>query len=152
MNKALRFLLPDWARPENPILQYELAHAKQPASRRRTLADWRIGWLVIALLMTVSLLLPFTMIAVSGGIGLLISVAVKDRVYIVMAQVTLVLAQAALAVGTHLAVSQVLRGSLRLSDGALFALFLGYSGLGDWGLLFAQLGSLGEIWALVYPI
>lgn len=284
MNKALRFLLPDWARPENPILQYELAHAKQPASRRRrfvqllvialmlgvpghlyathihdapagsisdlawrslyfptllvqvatavtalslgigsvgqersrqtwdhlratavgasltlrtrwiailyrlrapllaillvrlilliamlydlaafgglyvemlsrnatpTLADWRIGWLVIALLMTVSLLLPFTMIAVSGGIGLLISVAVKDRVYIVMAQVTLVLAQAALAVGTHLAVSQVLRGSLRLSDGALFALFLGYSGLGDWGLLFAQLGSLGEIWALV---
>jgi len=35
MNKALRFLLPDWARPENPILQYELAHAKQPASRRR---------------------------------------------------------------------------------------------------------------------
>ncbi len=285
MNKALRFLLPDWARPENPILQYELAQAKQPASRRMrfvqllvialmlglpghlyathihdaptaghisdlawrslyfptllvqvvtaatalslgigsvgqersrqtwdhlratavgasltlrtrwiailyrlrapilaillvrlilligmlydltafgglyvemlsgnatpTLADWRIGLLVIALMMAVSLLLPLTMIAASGGIGILISVAVKDRVYIVMAQVTLVLAQVALAVGLHLAVSQVLLGSIRLSDSALFALFLGYSSFGDWGLLFAQLGSLGEIWALV---
>ena len=34
MKQVRRFLLPDWARPEHLILQYELAHSKQPASRR----------------------------------------------------------------------------------------------------------------------
>ena len=285
MNKVLRFLLPDWARPEHPILQYELAHPNQPAPRRtrfvqlliialmlgvpgylyaahiyvaptqghisdlawrslyfptllvqvvtamtalslgigavgqersrhtwdylrttaagasltlRTrwiailyrlrapilaillvrlillvgilydltafgglyaemlsknitpaLADWRIGLLVISLMMTVSLLLPLTMIAAAAAVGILISVAVKDRAYIITAQVILVLAQIALAAGALLAVSQALAGNVKLSDGALFTLFLGYSSFGDWGLLFAQLGSLGKIWALV---
>lgn len=113
------------------------------------LVDWRIGLLAVSLIIAVNVLLPFTMIAAFAGFGILISVIVKDRAYILTARVMLVLAQIALAVGMLLAVSQVFRGSIELPDGLLFVLFLGYSSFGDWGLLFAQLGSLGEIWSLV---
>lgn len=111
--------------------------------------DWRIGLLVISLIMTLNILLPLTMIASSAGIGILISVAIKDRAYMVAIQVILTIFQILVTAGLLIALSQVLSGTLDLSDEALFALVLGYSSFGDWGLLFAQLGSVGEIWAIV---
>jgi len=114
-----------------------------------TIPDWRIGLLVVAIIMTLNILLPLTMIASSAGIGILISVAVKERAYTVTAQVILSFFQVAVTVGLLIALSQFLAGTLDLPDEALFALVLGYSSFGDWGLLFAQLGSVGEIWAIV---
>ena len=111
--------------------------------------DWRIGLLAIALIMAASLLLPLTVPGVFAGLGLLISVAIKDRTYRLTVQVMLVTAHITLTVGLLLAVSQVLSGGIRLSDNALFVLFLGYGGFGDGALLLTQLGSLDEIWALV---
>ncbi len=111
--------------------------------------DWRIGLLVIALIMTLNILLPLTMIASAAGIGILISVAIKERAYTVATQVILTSFQVIVTVGLLIALSQFLSGALELSDEALFALVLGYSSFGDWGLLLAQLGSVGEIWAIV---
>lgn len=111
--------------------------------------DWRIGLLVISLIMTVNILLPITMIASSAGIGILISVAVKERAYTIVAQVILSFFQIMVTLGLLIALSQFLSGALDLSNEAIFALVLGYSSFGDWGLLFAQLGSVGEIWTIV---
>lgn len=111
--------------------------------------SWHYGLIVIALLMTINLLLPLTMIASSAGIGILISVAIKDRAYSGTIQIILVFLQLAVTIGLIIGISQFLSGGLELPDEALFALFLAHSSFGDWGLLFAQLGSVGEIWAIV---
>lgn len=113
------------------------------------LPDPRLGLLVVSLIMTVNILLPLTMIASAASIGILISVAIQNRSYAITVQVILTFFQVAVVVGLLVAITQVLIGQLTLPDEALFALFLGYSSFGDWGLLLAQLGSAGEIWSLV---
>ena len=111
--------------------------------------DPRIGLVVIALIMTMSLLLPITMIASSAGIGILVSVIFKDRSYSATIQVLLTAFQL-FVIGALLAgVTQFMMGQLTLSDGASFALFMAYAGFGDWGLLLLQLGTAGEVWVIV---
>lgn len=109
----------------------------------------RIGLVMIALMMTANILVPLTMIASSVAIGILLSVAINNRAYSVTAQVILVFFQLMMTIGLLIAISQLLQGQLELSDGARFAVFMGYSSFGDWGLLLAHLGTAGEIWMLV---
>jgi hypothetical protein len=112
-------------------------------------ADARIGLVVLVFIMTATMLLPITMIASSAGIGLLISVGIKNRTYSATLQAILILIQLLVTIGLLIALSQFLLGQLDLTGSALFTLFMGYSSFGDWGLLFLQLGSVGEIWAIV---
>jgi hypothetical protein len=112
-------------------------------------ADARIGLVVLAFIMTASILLPITMIGFSASVGILISVGIKDRTYSATLQAIFTFVQLLIIIGLLIATSQFLMGQLTLSDSALLALFMGYSSFGDWGLLFLQLGSVGEIWAIV---
>jgi hypothetical protein len=99
--------------------------------------------------MTLNILLPLTMIAFATGLGILISVMVHTRIYAVTAQIFLTMLQLITTIGMGLALSQTLNGTLSLSKEALFALVLGYSSFGDWGLLYAQLNTIGELWSIV---
>ena len=110
------------------------------------LPDSRLSLLYICLTITVNLLLPPAAIASTAAFGILIAVWVKERVYAVMIQVALAAAQLAFVAGSILFIASILGGAAALPAHLELMLFCAYSGLGDWGLLLAQLGSLGEIW------
>lgn len=114
-----------------------------------TLPEPRLGLVMVALMMTANILVPLTMIASAAALGILISVMIRNRAYSATMQVILGFFILMVTIGLLLIISQVLQGQLELDDTALLAVFLAYSGFGDWGLLLAQMGSAGEIWVIV---
>ena len=116
------------------------AHASPP------LPQWRLDLLLIALVVTVNLLLPLLQIATVAAFGILLSVAVRQRIYAAVIQMLVVVVQLAFAVAGALAIAQMIRSDAPAASGWSYALSFGYTAFGDWGLLLAQLGSLGEIW------
>ncbi len=119
------------------------AQAKPP------LPEWRLDLLLIAFTVTVNLLLPILQIAVAAAFGILLSVAVRERVYALIIQMLVVAIQLAFAVAGAWAIALMIRSDASAASDWSYALVYGYSALGDWGLLLAQLGSLGEIWRRV---
>lgn len=111
-------------------------------------SEW-LGLWVIALIMTLNIVLPLTMIAFVAGLGILISVMVQTRIYAVTIQIFLSTLHVVTTIGMGLVLAQTLDGTLSLSKEALFALVLSYSHFGDWGLLYTQLNTIGELWSIV---
>jgi len=116
------------------------AHARPP------LPEWRLDLLLIALVVTVNILLPFMQVAAVAAFGILLSVAIRERIYATVIQMLVVAVQLAFTVAGALAIAQMIRSGAPAAGDWSYALFYGYSAFGDWGLLLAQLGSLGEIW------
>jgi len=110
------------------------------------LPNWRLDLLLIALTVTAELLLPLTAIAAAAAFGILLSVAVRERVYSLIIQLLALAAQLLFAGAGAFAIAQMIQSDAAAAGGWQFALVFGYAGFGDWGLLLAQLGSLGEIW------
>ena len=110
------------------------------------LPDWRLGLLLIALNMALSMILPLLMLGTAVALGILLSVALRERVFAFILQILLMIAYLALTSLAALGVTNLLQGNSNPADATQFALFFVYSGFGDWGLLLMQLGSLGEIW------
>ena len=119
------------------------------AEARPPLSDWRIGMVLIALSLTLSLAQPLAMIAAAAALGLFLSVTIVERVYSAVIQVALVALVAAFVLVASAGAAEILQGRLIMSEAAQFALVLAYSSYGDWGLLLAQLGSLGRVWGRV---
>ena len=116
------------------------AHATPP------LPPWRLDLLLIALAVTVNIVLPLLQIAAIAAFGILLSVALRERVYAAVIQMLVAALQLAFAVAGALAIAQMIRSDAPAAGDWSYALIFGYSAFGDWGLLLAQLGSLGEIW------
>ena len=116
------------------------------AQARPPLPEWRLDLLLIALAVTVNIALPFLQIALVAAFGIFLSVAIRERIYCVVVQILIVAIQLAFAVAGAFAIAQMLPNAGPAASGWSYALFFGYSAFGDWGLLLAQLGSLGEIW------
>ena len=116
------------------------AHASPP------LADPRLGLLHITLTMTLSLLQPLVAIALAAVAGILLTVSIRERIYSLLIQMLIVAAQLVFVAAAALAIASILRGDAEISAGAEYLLLLAYTTFGDWALLLAQLGSLGEIW------
>jgi hypothetical protein len=110
------------------------------------LPAWRLDLLLIALAVTVTLALPLAAIANAAALGILVSVAVKERIYAAVIQMLAVVAQVAVSLAGALAIARMIAGDSSGAGEWSYALLFAYSALGDWGLLLAQLGSLGEIW------
>lgn len=108
-----------------------------------------VGALLLAFLMTASLLLPFTSVGLDAAIGLLISVTVQQRVYSVMTQMIVILLRLAVVVALVIGATQFIRGDLRLTDAAAWALMGAFAGFGDWGLSYLHLGFYSEVWATI---
>lgn len=112
-------------------------------------ADLWITLPLVILLMTVQTLLPLAMVGAAGAFGLLISVAIKQRLFAISIQLLLSVALVAAVSGGLFAVTSALQGELIPSDGLQFFLFLGYSGFADGGMVLANLGSLGAVWKML---
>jgi hypothetical protein len=108
-----------------------------------------VGALLLAFLMTASLLLPFTGIGLHAAVGLLVSATVQQRVYSALTQIILIIIRLFVVIALLVAATQFIRGSLTASDSAAWLLMGGFSAFGDWGLSFLHLGFYGEIWATV---
>ncbi len=111
--------------------------------------DLWLALLLVILLMTAHILLPFATLGVAGALGILISVTLKQRLFALILQFVLS-AAAVLAVAAGLfAVTSALQSRLTAADSLLYLLFLAYSAFADGGMLLANLGSLGAVWGLL---
>lgn len=113
------------------------------------LPDWRLTPLLIALSLAVQLLLPLVMLAAAAALGILLAVALRERLAVFLLGLLLMLALAAFTGVAALLIAQDLSAAESAGGAAQYALYLAYSSLGDWGLLQLHLGSLGEIWRRV---
>jgi hypothetical protein len=105
--------------------------------------------ILLALLMTASLLLPLTGLGFDAALGLLISTGAQQRTYSAILQILVVLIRVALVIGLVYAADQFRLGLLPVQDGLSLVLMLAFAAIGDWGLAFLHLGFYGEIWATV---
>ena len=78
------------------------------------LADWRLGLLLIAMTLTANIVLPLVMIASAAALGILLSVAVKERIYGAVMQLLLVVMQVVFVIAAAAGISQILQDSLGL--------------------------------------
>jgi hypothetical protein len=108
-----------------------------------------VAALLLAFMMTASLLLPLTSIGLDAALGLLVSVTAQQRLYSVMTQLIVVAVRLALVIGLTVGATQFIRGDLSLPDGAAWGLMGAFAGFGDWGLSYLHLGFYSEIWATI---
>ncbi len=108
-----------------------------------------VGALLLAFLMTASLLLPLTAIGMQAAIGLLIAVNIQQRVYNVMAQLIIIVVRLFIIVGLTVATTQFINNQLILGDAPAWLLTGAYAAIGDWGLRFLHVGFYSEIWATI---
>ncbi len=105
--------------------------------------------LLLALLMTASILLPITAIGLDTSLGLFISTTVQQRTYNTLLQLLLIIVRIGVTAALLYGVSQFLGGQLQTSDPAAWLLMFSAAAFGDWGLGMLYLGRAGEIWATV---
>jgi hypothetical protein len=108
-----------------------------------------VAALLLAFMMTASLLLPLTSVGLDAALGLLVSVTAQQRLYSVMTQVIVVAVRLALVVVLTVGATQFIRGDLTVPDGAAWGLMGAFAGFGDWGLSYLHLGFYSEIWATI---
>lgn len=105
--------------------------------------------LLLGLLITAGVFLPLTTLGLDAATGLLISVTVKQRIFVGLIHGIIVTVRLVAAVGLLLGITHFLQGKLEVIDTVAWFMLLIFAVVGDCGLLFLQLGVLGQIWASV---
>ncbi len=108
-----------------------------------------VSIVLLSVLMTASLLLPFTGAGVDASLGLVVSAVTRGRTAMTLIQAVYMIVRIGVVV-------LVIAGASSFESGAMpDASFLGgwlilfaLGALGDWGLAFLHLAHFGEIWAL----
>ncbi|MFW5708589.1 MAG: hypothetical protein ACOCX5_00070 [Chloroflexota bacterium] len=109
-----------------------------------------VSVLLLAMLMTASLLLPVTGFGFGTALGLLLSTFVHQRTYVVLTQVTLATLRIAVVAALVFAVEQFRVDSLGTADVITWVLLFAFAIMGDWGLSFLHLGFYGaQVWVEV---
>ena len=108
-----------------------------------------VAALLLAFLMTASLLLPFISVGLDAAVGLFMSVTFQQRMYSVMTQIIVLIFRIGLTILLVAGATQFMRGNLQTNDGGAWALMGGFASLGDWGLSFLHLGFYSEVWATI---
>lgn len=104
---------------------------------------------LLAFLMTASLLLPLTGIGLDAALGLLVSTTVRQRVYTTILQVILIGIRIGVVVLLLVAMTQFNRGELTVRDGLAWLLVGGFAAMGDWAVSLLHLSYYGELWAII---
>jgi len=110
------------------------------------------GVILLALMMTATLLLPFTGVGFDASIGLLVSTLVHQRTYVVLSQITLTAIRVLIVGALLVGVTQYRDGTLtpEATELGIWMLLFGFAVLGDWGLSLLYLGFYGaDVWAQV---
>jgi hypothetical protein len=103
--------------------------------------------LLLAFLMTATLLLPMTAIGFDAAVGLLISTFVSQRTYIILTQLVLTVVRIAIIGVLVLAVEEYRTDTIDTSELILWLLLFIFGVIGDWGISFLYLGFYGaKVW------
>ncbi len=103
---------------------------------------------LLSLMLTASLLLPITGLGFIAALGLLISTAVQQRIYVTLTQITLSVLCVVFIGYLVWAMLQFEYNTLGASDGITWLLLTGFAAFADWGVSFLHLGFYGaEVWA-----
>lgn len=105
--------------------------------------------LLLALLLTSSILLPITGVGMDAALGLLIATVARSRGASALFQALFVLLRVGIALLLTVLTTQFLAGDLAASDAGAWLLMAGQGALADGGLAFLYLGRFGEVWAIV---
>ncbi len=108
-----------------------------------------LGVVLLAGLMTALFLMPLAGLGVDAALGLLIAAAFRNRASASVVHIVLVILRVLVVIGLLYAVNGLMSGDSRMSDWLAWLLVSGCAVVGDWGLLLSQLGTAGEIWAIV---
>jgi hypothetical protein len=110
-----------------------------------------IAALLLAFLMTSTLLLPITGLGFDAATGLLFSALIQQRTYSGLLQILLIILRVAVLLVLTIGATQLINGDLQATaqDWSSWLLIAGFAALGDWGLAFLHLGFYGEIWATI---
>ena len=107
-----------------------------------------VGVLLLALMMTASLLLPVVGLGMDAALGLLASSVVHQRVYIAMTQIALTAIRLVIIGALLIVVTNFRTDDLTASQLASWAILFGFAVIGDWGLSFLYLTYYGgQVWA-----
>ena len=103
--------------------------------------------ILLALMMTSSLLLPVTALGFDAAFGLLVSTFVQQRTYIVLTQILLTAVRVAIVGGLLFGVEQFRSDVLDMPDLVVWVLLFVFGVMGDWGISFLYLGFYGQqVW------
>ncbi|MDX1992648.1 MAG: hypothetical protein SF029_09670 [bacterium] len=111
-----------------------------------------VAVLLLSLMMTASLLLPLTGLGLDAALGLLVSTAVRQRLYVGLVQILLSLIRVGVVLLLVLAVTRFRdpAGLTGTTDAGTWILLAAFAAIGDWGFSFLYLGFYGgEVWANV---
>lgn len=108
-----------------------------------------VAVLLLALTMTAAVLLPWTGVGMDAALGLLIATTFRQNFYTGLAQVLYVVLRVGGVLGLLLLVTRFLQGEWGAGQALDWLLLAAFGALGDWGLLFLHLASLGELWVMV---
>lgn len=106
-----------------------------------------VGVLLLALLMTATLLLPVTAIGFDAAVGLLVATFVTQRTYVVLTQLVLTAIRVAIIAVLVLAVEEYRADTIDASNLIIWLMLFAFGVFGDWGISFLYLGFYGaKIW------
>jgi len=110
-----------------------------------------VAVILLALVMTASLLLPITGLGFDAALGVLLSTFVNKRLYIGLVQILLVALRVGIVAGLVALIDPFIDPiNSTIDDGLMWLLLFALAAMGDWGLSLLYLGYLGQqVWPAV---
>jgi hypothetical protein len=109
-----------------------------------------VAALLLAFLMTASLLIPLTSLGLSAAVGLLFSVLVQPRTYNTLTLIVGIVLRTALAAALVFGATRFIQGQMPgFPDPAAWLLMGGFAAFGDWGLAFLNLSFYSDVWTVI---
>ncbi len=104
---------------------------------------------LLALSMTASFILPLTGVSLDAAVGLLLSTFFQQRIFLVLAQVIVIVARIILSFALFVAMLAATDIITMPSTFAAMLSMVGFGAFGDWGLRYLHLPFLSDLWGMV---
>lgn len=104
---------------------------------------------LLALSITASFILPFTGISLDAALGLLLSTFFQQRVFLVLAQLLVILARILLSFALFMAMLYATDITTMPSTASALLSMVGFGAFGDWGLRYLNLAFYSDLWGMV---
>ncbi|NWG17096.1 MAG: hypothetical protein HXY41_10710 [Chloroflexi bacterium] len=109
-----------------------------------------VAALLLAFLMTATLLIPLTSLGLSAALGLLFSVLIQQRTYSTLTLIVGIVLRTALAAALVFVATRFIQGQMPdVPDPAAWLLLGVFAAFGDWGLALLNLSFYSTVWTLI---